>query len=161
MNNPQEKEFEGLLRRYGALIRKVCYMYAQTGEEYRDLYQEALLHIWRGFDTFRGESAQSTWIYRVTLNSCVSFIRKESKNRANISLEEAYGLQSRESDRAALLKELHSLVNRLGPVDKAIVLLWLDDYPYDTIAEVMGMSRNSIATRLHRIKQKLITLSNS
>ena len=156
-----EKEtiFRDTLAKYGTLIRKVCYMYADSTADFEDLCQEALVNLWRGLDSFRGDSDLSTWIYRVTLNSCVSYFRSNGRH-AGEPLESARGLVADDIDKEALLQELHRLINRLSRVEKAIILLWIDNYPYDTIAEIMAMPRNSVASQIHRIKEKLVKLSN-
>lgn len=155
----KETIFRDILAKYGPLVRKVCYMYADSTADFEDLRQEALVNIWRGLDTFRGISDMSTWIYRVTLNSCVSYFQRNGRHDGE-PLESAHGLVAEDTDREALLQELHRLVNRLSRVEKAIILLWMDSYPYDTIADIMGMPRNSVASQIHRIKEKLVKLSN-
>ena len=155
----KETIFRDTLANYGTLIRKVCYMYADSTTDFEDLRQEALVNIWRGLDSFRGDSDLSTWIYRVTLNSCVSYFRTNGRHTGE-PLESARGLVADDTDKEALLQELHKLINRLSRVEKAIILLWIDSYPYDTIAEIMAMPRNSVASQIHRIKEKLVKLSN-
>lgn len=148
-----------LIDRYGSLINKVCYMYADSVEDFDDLRQEAFINLWRGIGSFRGEAEVTTWVYRVTLNSCVSYFRKNQKYKST-PLDALPEQASDDMDRGNQIKEMHALINRLDRVEKALILLWLDEYPYDTIAEILGMPRNTVASRLHRIKEKLIRYSN-
>ena len=135
-------------------------MYAESIEDFDDLRQETFINLWRGMESFRGESEVTTWIYRVALNSCVSYFRKNRKIKDTTPLDNLPDLASSDIDNNEQINELHSLINRLDRVEKALILLWLDEYPYDTIAEIMGVPRNTVASRLHRIKEKLIRYSN-
>ena len=83
-----KRSFEETIRRYDGVIRKVCYFYAADLADFDDLRQEALVNLWRGFPRFRGEASLSTWIYRVTLNSCVSFFRKHRKGGGSVPIDE-------------------------------------------------------------------------
>ncbi|MDE6490053.1 MAG: sigma-70 family RNA polymerase sigma factor [Muribaculaceae bacterium] len=143
------------------LISKVCYMYAVDSHHFKDLYQETLINIWQGIDAFRGQASASSWIYRITVNTCVSCYRR------NKVLSHSVPIDSLESpalicddDRLAQLNEMYRLVGCLDPVDKAIVLLWLDEKPYDEIASIMGLSRNNVASKLRRIKERLVRMSS-
>lgn len=155
----EQQLFDDFLKRYGPLINKVCYFYAADVEEFKDLRQEGLLNLWRSLEKFRGDCSQSTWIYRIILNSCVTYVRKNSKRRTE-PIENHPELISEDSDKTGMIAELYSIIARLDKMDKALVLLWLDGTDYDTIAEIMGLNRNTVGSRLHRIKNKLIKLSN-
>ena len=152
-----EARFTALIRKEESLISAICFSYSGSVAEYDDLRQDALINIWRGLPDFKEESSSRTWLYRVVLNSCVSTIRKQMRHsKATRSLEELYDILADEEpyDRERI-ETLHRLIGKLNAIDKAIVLLWLDEASYDEIANVMGMPRNTIATRLHRIKDRL------
>lgn len=151
--------FEEMARRYDGVIRKVCYFYATDREDFYDLRQEALVNLWRGFPRFRGEASLSTWIYRVTLNSCVSFFRKHRKGADTVPIDEHPELLAENDEKAAMLREMYRMIGRLAPSDKALILLWLDEHSYEEIAAIMGEPRNTIASRLRRAKEKLISLN--
>lgn len=154
-----EKRFLALIRKEDSLISAICFSYSGSVAEYDDLRQDALINIWRGLPSFREDSTSRTWIYRVVLNSCVSTIRKQMRHsQASESLDGLYDILAEEppEDRERI-ETLHRMISTLNPQDKAIILLWLDDASYDDIATVMGMPRNTVATRLHRIKEKLKT----
>ncbi|MCM1484325.1 MAG: sigma-70 family RNA polymerase sigma factor [Muribaculaceae bacterium] len=144
------------------VISKVCYMYAEDAEHFKDLRQEVTANIWTGMDSFRGDSAESTWVYRVALNTCVTYFRRNKRHAGALSLDCISDVASDESDseRTARLKEMYALIGRLGKLDKAIVMLWLDEYSYDDIASFTGLSRTNVGSRLHRIRQHLINESN-
>lgn len=147
--------FMDLLARHRQLIYKVCYLYATDTEHFKDLWQEVMINMWTGLNSFRGEAAESTWIYRVALNSCVSFYRKHRPRGINVDVDQAIEIEADDGSHTEQLREMYRLIGSLGKVDKAIVLLWLEDCSYDQIADIVGMTRANVASRLHRIKQRL------
>lgn len=160
----QEKEqlFTKIMDENSRLIYKLCFMYATDDDHLKDLQQETLINIWQGLDSFRGASKESTWVYRVCLNTCVSYIRKDNKKSECRAIEEVEDVVDESSqEHAAQLKEMYRLINQLNRLEKAIILLWLDDKQYNEISEILGMPRNTVATRIRRIKDKLVTLENS
>lgn len=156
-----EARFMALLKKEESLISSICFSYSGSTAEFEDLRQDALINIWRGLPSFKEESSSRTWIYRVVLNSCVSTIRKQVRHTKGAqSLEALYGMIADESpDDRERIETLHRLIGKLNAKDKAIILLWLDDASYEDIATVMGMPRNSVATRIHRIKERLTHLA--
>ena len=159
----KESRFMKVVNDSRQLICKVCYMYATDRDHFQDLYQEVLANIWVGLDSFRGKAAISTWLYRTAINTCVTFFRRHNTHATSMtSLDFAADLEADDGSlRAEQLREMYSLISGLDKLDKAIILMWLDERSYDEIAEVTGFSRNNVATRLHRIKQRLARQSNS
>lgn len=151
-------DFELLVRQYDHVVRKVCYFYAVDTDDFNDLRQEALVNLWRGFQHFRGDAKISTWVYRVSLNSCVSFFRKHKKGKQTEAIDRHPELVDESDDKGAMLAEMYRMINRLNREDKAIILLWLDEHPYEEMAEIMGLPRNTVASRLKRAKDKLLQL---
>lgn len=161
-NLPQAQlkaEFERLVAEYDPVVRRVCYFYSEDTEDFNDLRQEALVNLWRGFPRFRAEAKMSTWIYRVSLNSCVSFFRKHKKGKDTEAIDRHPELVDEADDKADMLRRMYRMINHLGREDKAIILLWLDEHPYEEMAEIMGLPRNTVASRLKRAKDKLIAIS--
>lgn len=150
-----EREFRELLERENDTISKICFSYACSVADYEDLRQDALINIWRGLRSFRGEAMQRTWVYRVTVNSCLSTIRSQSRYKHE-SLNTLYGLIETPQDNREAIEQLYSIISILGARDRAIIMMWLDEMKYDDIASVMGLNRNTVATRLSRIKEKII-----
>ena len=168
IKNPpdREKEFESLIENNRAVLTKVCYMYAHDPEHFKDLYQETLINLWQSFTQFRGESAASTWIYRVCINTCISCVRKTRKHDENLSMSNPEMMRladqaCEDHEHARCLSEMYALINQLPALDKAIILMWLDEKSYQEISEVTGLQRNNVAARLHRCKQKLMKMSDS
>lgn len=156
--NEKESRFMAVVDGNRQLLCKVCYMYATDRDHFQDLYQEVLANIWEGLDSFRGEAAISTWLYRTAINTCVTFFRRHGSHATSqTSLDFASAIEADDSgaERMEQLREMYRLISRLDKIDKAIILMWLDERSYDEIAEVTGFTRNNVATRLHRIKQRL------
>lgn len=159
MNN-KEETFNRLIAEHSGIIAKICFFYAESADEVEDMRQDTLLNLWRGWDAFRSESKVSTWIHRVCLNTCISYVRRERNHRHSVPLPELID-DSDGDGRAELWTELRRQINTLSKRERAVMLLWLEEFSYDDIAEVMGLSRNGVATLLHRIKQKLINLNSN
>ena len=156
MNKDLEQEFTACIKEYERVIYKVCYLYTTKTATLNDLYQESVLNIWRAFPNFRKECKISTWIYRITLNTCISFIRKEKNIPEIVSLtQEAEWLTEEEDSFREMLAELYRLINNLGQLDKSIILLYLEKKDYTEIGEITGLTVTNVATKLSRIKDKL------
>lgn len=152
-----EREFARFISQHSRIINKVSYFYATEQLPFDDLRQEIYVNIWRGLKQFRGDSKISTWIYRVAVNSALMAIRSSKSRIETVSLD--FGLLELSSELDDVQKEnfqtLHSMINRLEKMEKAIILLWLDEYTYDEIADTLGLKRNTVAVKIHRIKDKL------
>lgn len=151
----REREFAALVDRYTDTINGICYSFAGKEAEFDDLRQDALINLWRGLEGFRGNSDLRTWVYRVTLNSCVSVYRRGAFARSSVPLEAVADIPDTSAEEMDRTRWVRALIGRLDPADRAIILMWLDDLQYDEIAEVMGMNRNTVASRLRRIRLKL------
>lgn len=155
-------EFVKMVSSHSNLIYKVCNAYATGSYDMNDLYQDIVLNLWRSYPSFRGESKLSTWIYRVALHTAVSSLRKETKHHSNIQLtSELENILISEDSQTELIKEIYNLIRRLEIYDRALILLWLDDLSYQEIAEILGITRSNVATKINRVKNKLKEMSNS
>ncbi len=155
------KEFVAFVKEHSRIINKVCWAYATPKMPYEDLRQEILTNLWLGLEQFRGTSKLSTWVYRVAVNSALMAIRNYKPKIETLPFGISDVDISSESDNNKIeqLTALHELINQLLPIEKAIILLWLDEYSYEEIADIIGIERNNVATKLHRIKNKLISKS--
>lgn len=149
-------DFERLIMDNKSAIYSVCYMFVDTREEADDLFQDVLINLWKGFAKFRGESNLRSWVYRVSINTCISFKRK--KRIKTLPLDIAREVIGEDSPQSRQTEQLHKRISLLEPFDRAIVLLWLENLPYEEIASIVGISTRAVGVRLVRIKEKLKSL---
>lgn len=152
--------FDRAFRDYGSLIDRICFGYADSSEAMADLRQDSLLNLWESMSKYHGDCSMKTWVYRITLNTCVSTIRKRSRQPKTIALNGLYD-NLVDDDSKELLSELHEAISKLSPIDKAIIMLWLDETSYDDISLIMGLSKSIVTIRLHRAKQRLKSIMNN
>lgn len=155
-----EKEFEKIVREHKNTIYTVCFMFSKDNDEVNDLFQEILINLWQGFKGFRGDSSVRTWIWRVSLNTCISSERKKGKIQT-VPLSIDINLYEDTDEDSRQIQMLYNRINRLKPFDKAIILLWLDNLPYDEIAAIVGITVKNVSVRLVRIKEELKNMSNN
>lgn len=151
----RQNEFLDVLERHKKLIYKVSYLYCDNPVDRKDLFQEILINLWDAWPRYEGRAKISSWMYRIALNTAVSWFRKSEKTTANLQFTNLVPELKAGTDSDALLEELYNAINVLGKMDKAIMLLVLDGCAQATIAEIMGMSKTNVATKIARIKQKL------
>jgi len=153
-----EKAFLDMLNAHRGIIFKVCNLYCDDGEDKKDLFQEIVLQLWKSFGSFRNESLLSTWMYRVAFNTAISNFRKEIRKpeRKSISVAEFQIPDmdefSRETENLGLLK---NAINQLTEIEKAVIMLYLDERTYEEISEIVGITKSNVGVRLSRIKTKL------
>ena len=154
MNNSElEKAFIELVQQNERLIYKVCSFYASDEFPMTDLYQEVVYNLWRGFPKFRNESSLSTWMYRIALNTCISGVRKELKRPKHISISELEENLVEPESMEENIKEMYKLIHQLKTLERAIILLWLEEKSYQEIADITGLTLNNVAIKLKRIKE--------
>jgi len=139
------------------LIYKVSHMYCDNTIDTEDLFQDILSNLWVSYPNFQNKSKVSTWIYRVSLNTAITWLRDYTKQSKRIEYTNLIPNLTNETDHAMdeLYDQLYSAIDNLGKVDKAIIMLFLDDTPYDEIAEIIGLTKTNVATKISRIKLKL------
>lgn len=155
-----EKEFAAVVQENKATIYTVCYMFSADREEVEDLFQEALIALWRGFSSFRGESNIRSWIYRVALNTCISSERKKRRRDESVRLDMSIDLFTDTDDDSRQAQMLRQRIGKLGVFDRAIVLLWLENLSYEEIGAIVGITAKNVSVRLVRIREQLKKMSN-
>ena len=150
----KETDFSRIVREHKSTIYTVCYMFSKDKQEVDDLFQEVLVKLWQGYDSFQGKSDLRTWIYRVSLNTCISIDRKKKRRKTQPLLEGIDLFDKNDADNRQT-DLLHERIGRLQPFDRAIVLLWLENMSYDEIAQIVGISVKNVSVRLYRIKEQL------
>lgn len=144
-------------------IYRLCRSYIQDPDERMDVHQEVLIHLWESIERFEGKSHISTWIYRITVNTCLAHLRSEKRRKRiieeNSPVEEVETGDESEREAAeqseADLERLYGLIHQLPPFDRAIISLYLEDLELKEIAEILGISEVNARVKLHRIRQNL------
>lgn len=153
----EQEEFVRLIREHQGLIYKVSAMYTDQKQDRNDLYQEIVCQLWKSFDSFRGDSKRSTWMYRVALNTAIGQLNKRNRRSPEVHLETVSHMVEEES--SGLMEErirlLHQEIGKLNVLEKGIMLLLLEGKNYDEIAEITGLTPTNVGTRISRIKEKL------
>lgn len=151
--------FEHLVKEHRSTIYSICYMYASDRSEVDDYYQEVLINLWLGFPKFRGVSNVKTWIWRVSINTCITFIRKKKRKIDTVPLTNDIDKIDSDNKEMKQVQMLYNRISKLDRLEKAMILLWLENMNYDEIAMIMGLTVPAVATRLVRIKEKLKSMS--
>lgn len=154
-----EQEFARLVKQHQETIYSICLMYAEDQDEANDLMQEALINLWRGLPSWRGDCELRSWIWRVCMNSCINQDIKK-KRRKNVSPPEIEDLLTPNSEDNKQIQMLHQRIRRLKPFDRAIILLWLEDMPYEEIGKIVGISTKNVSVKLVRIREELKKMSD-
>ena len=159
MNNDKEHQFELLVRQHKRTIYTVCYMFSHNKAEIDDLFQEILIRLWNGFDTYKGRSGARTWIYRVALNTAINQDKKERRRIETVPLTVDIDPYEADNPKTEQVRKLYDLISQLELVDRSLVLLWLEGISYDEIGAIIGITPNNVGVRLLRIKEKLVRMS--
>ncbi|SHE46774.1 RNA polymerase sigma factor [Dysgonomonas macrotermitis] len=161
MNNIElESSFIDMIRKYERVIYKVCSFYVTDEYPMADLYQDVVCNLWKGYPVFRRDSSESTWIYKIALNTCISGLRKTLRKPQKVSVSLLEGVLMEPENMEDNIKEMYRLVYKLKNVERALILLYLEEKSYKEIAEITGLSLSNVATKLKRIKLKLREMSN-
>lgn len=140
---------------FAPIIIKICRAYTDTQEDFEDYYQEVCLQIWRSKDSFQEKSQWSTWVYRLSLNVCLTLVKKKRKKQEAA----AHLPQEVTEDSRAFADEslnfLYEAIRQLSEVDRAVILLYLEEKSYQEIADIIGTNSNNIGVRITRIKERL------
>jgi RNA polymerase sigma-70 factor (ECF subfamily) len=157
-----EKQFEKYIAEHEGLIYKVCRVYAYAEADRQDLFQEIIVQLWKAFPKFKGQSKFSTWLYRVALNTAITGLRKQ-KNF--IDTYEPAALAQRAEDNTNTEEEqwqrLYEAIEQLNEVEKAIVMLYMEDKTYGEMEDILGISQGNLRVKMNRIKDKLRQLTKS
>lgn len=153
-----ESEFEQTINDNAGVLHKLCRAYANNADEYGELFQEMLVQIWLSMKNFRGEAKLSTWIYQVCINTALGFRSKIGRyNKRFETIDGKIFIQpTPDTDIDEQLRKVYLAIRELKPIDRAIVSLYLDDRSYDETAQILGMSKTNVATRLNRAKKQLM-----
>ncbi|BAV06340.1 RNA polymerase sigma-70 factor, ECF subfamily [Filimonas lacunae] len=147
--------FIALLTEHRNIIYKVCNLYMDDKEQREDLFQEITLQAWKSFSHFRGDAKFGTWLYRVALNTAITYFKKEQR-RAPVMLADNFPDIADSHDPAdEQLMAMYKAIATLSKIDKALIMLYLEDYSYQEIGEMLGITANNVAVKMNRVKIRL------
>ena len=155
-----EDRFLALIEAHKRILYKVANAYCKNRADRQDLIQDVIIQLWRSFGRFDDRCQFSTWMYRIAMNVAISFYRNESRRTRNTVPIEEFGLEMAAADQlmdqaSDDIRLLQRLINQLDELNRALIILYLDGYGHEAIAEIVGISVTNVATRISRIKQKL------
>lgn len=152
---PQEQEFIQLLNKHQNIIHKVTHLYTNNAEDREDLFQEICLQAWKSINSFRGESQFSTWLYRVALNIAITHLKKEKRKPQQTAILPTDATPENTNPIELQTNAMHQAIAELNKIDKALVMLYLEDYSYIDIGKILGITPNNVAVKMNRLKVKL------
>ena len=162
-NHKIEKQFENCIKENELLIHKVCRMYAYSEADRQDLFQEIVIQLWKAFPKFKGNSKFSTWLYRVAINTAITGLRRQKRiidsyepTSLSHHLEDNTNYEEEEQ-----LKLLNDAIEQLNQVEKAIVMLYMEEKTYEEMEDILGISQGNLRVKMNRIKGKLRQLTKS
>lgn len=145
------------------MIHKVCSMYAYTDADRQDLFQEIVIQLWKSYSRFRGESKFSTWMYRVAINTAITGLRKK---KDFITTTEPHSLPHIADDQTGnmeeeRLREMYAAISKLNNIEKAVVMLYMEDRSYEEMEDILGISEGTLRVKMNRIREKLRQLTKN
>jgi RNA polymerase sigma-70 factor (ECF subfamily) len=155
-----EKEFIELIEKYQGILHKICNIYFIRNPNRDDYYQEILIRLWKSYSSFKNQSAFSTWLYRVALNTAIDIVRKQNLQPRQTELTKTeYNIPEHEQNTESNKRDiLYQAIDHLSDVEKAIIFLYLEDYNYKEIAVIIGITENNTGVKINRIKNQLIKI---
>jgi RNA polymerase sigma-70 factor, ECF subfamily len=157
-HSASQDEFLSLVDQHRAMLNKVCNLYADNDHDREDLFQEIVFQLWRSYPTYRGEAKFSTWLYRIALNTALTGIRKQKRQSSyqqRNEFPEIAASTEQDEEEKNNLQQLHYAISRLSDIEKAIVMLYLEEKSYEEIEAVLGINQNNLRVKMNRIKEKL------
>lgn len=152
-----ESEFIDLVNRHQGLIHRMCRVYATTVSDRQDLFQDILYHLWKSYPAFKHEAAFTTWMYRIALNTAITSLRKFKRKPRHVGIDETIenALQAADESSGDDIELLHQVIKKLNPIERALIMLYLENLSHKEMSEVLGLSVSNIGVKLSRIKSKL------
>lgn len=150
-------EFVRIIKQNEGVIFKITTMYTDNRDDQKDLYQDIVYQLWKSFDSFRGESKISTWMYRIAMNTALTRLKKKKRSGHSVTIDQVILKQTENYDPEfeERLKTLYAHIKQLNVLERGLMLLLLEGKKYEEIAEITGLSPSNVGTRISRIKQKL------
>ncbi len=158
----QQEEFVQLVNQNQVLLHKVCNLYGHTRHDKEDLFQEIVVQLWKAWPGFRAESKFSTWLYRIALNTAISGLRRKKNHITSYEPEKIPTEIKDDTDhkeQEERLQQLYQSIRKLSEIEKAIVMIYLEDKTYEEMEDILGINQNNLRVKMNRIKEKLRKLT--
>ena len=159
-----QEEFVTQVQTNQGIIKKICRLYCQTEPDQEDLFQEIVVQLWKGLPKFEGQSKFTTWMYRVALNTAISDFRKKKRglhfSDAEVALLDVKN-EPQDIGKEEQLSALYTSINQLPEIDKAVVMLYVENKSYEEMEDILGINTNNLKVKMHRIKDKLRQLTKN
>jgi RNA polymerase sigma-70 factor (ECF subfamily) len=161
--NALEQKFDDLITANASMILKVCRMYTSNGADRQDLYQEIVLQLWKAYPGYRGDAKFSTWLYRVAINTAITGLQKQARRISTDPIEQVNQELITVAPPAEheLLPTLYEAIGQLNDIERAIVMLYVEDFSYDEMENILGITEATLRVKMNRIKQKLKKLTHT
>ena len=151
----KEREFAQIVQENKRRIYTVCYMFSKDADEVNDLFQEILVNLWKGLQSYEGDKFIGTWVWRVSLNTCINYSKKQKRALEKVPLDVNINLFEDMDEDSMQIRQLYDRINKLGYIDRSIILMWLENLSYDEIGSILGITANNVSVKLVRIREKL------
>ena len=161
MKNNKNTSFEAIYKQHHPMVLQMCLGFVKGDQAIaNDLSQDIFISIWSNLDTFRGASTYKTWIYRITVNTCLQYVKKDSKEKRvpKLELENQTAIIDTEHTPNHEVSDLYKAIGQLKKIDRLIIMMVLDKQDYDSISEVIGINAINVRVKIHRIKKRLQTI---
>ena len=158
-----ENKFTELLYQNQGIVHKICNLYFSNRLEKEDYQQELIIQLWKAFPSFKNQSKFSTWMYRVCLNAAIDILRKEKTQPQFVKFDntEANKIVDNSDESSSNHEKLFQVINKLSAIDKAMITLYLDEFSYKEIAEIVGISESNTGVKINRIKLLILKSFNN
>ncbi|MCB2379746.1 sigma-70 family RNA polymerase sigma factor [Hymenobacter sp. BT635] len=157
-SDPVSSAFLAVINANQGILHRVCKLYCQDADDRQDLYQEMVLQLWRAFPRYEPTAKISTWLYRIALNVAISNLRQRTRRpapeRLGLAVPEV-PLPPSEGPDSEDLAQLYRAIERLSDVEKAFVLLYLEERTYEEMSDILGITQNNVRVKMHRVQDKL------
>jgi len=157
LSQDRERKFEEIIEKHRDQVYRMCWGFANNAFDVDDLFQEVMINIWRGFQGFKGKSSMSTWIYRITVNTCMLWRKREGKNKNQVDNypDDTISQGENREEKNEQVLALRNAIQQLKKIDRTLILLLLEGCSYQEISEVTGLSTSNVGAKISRIKTKI------
>lgn len=160
MKTNKNELFESIYQEHHAMVMQMCLGFVKGDKDIAsDLLQEIFISVWNHLENFKGRSTYKTWIYKITVNSCLQYVRKQNKKQTfsitNIDIETPEDAQTEDKATTNSVSNLYKAIGELKELDRLLIMMMLDNQDYDTIGEVIGINSTNVRVKIHRIKKRL------